>query len=321
MSSRGVLIRGIAAGLIGGGAVAIWFLLIDSSQGVPFRTPGLIASRLAGRQSVEVTPVLVGLYSAIHFSLFASVGAVMAWLVDRLPVSSGSLLGLVLGFLAFDVLFYGGPPLMGVDIVQELGWPEVLGGNLIGGLLIVGFVHLSVAAKPAEWWYVLDDPQARREGLLVGLTGAASVMLWFLIFDLLRGEPLRTPAAIGSALFLGAANVQQIDVTVVTVGGYLTLHVAVFTLAGLIASALVRQATDGRPFVLGGIVTFVALEAVFLGILAVVAEFLLEALSWWVVAGSNALATLAMGALLWRWHPVVRDVPPEPSEHRSAAAA
>ena len=42
---RGVVPRGIVAGLLGATALAFWFLIIDGSQGEPFRTPASGAQR------------------------------------------------------------------------------------------------------------------------------------------------------------------------------------------------------------------------------------------------------------------------------------
>ena len=62
MGRKRVLVEGIVVGLAGAAAVAIWFLLYDLAEGVPFRTPALLAAALfhglrdAG--ALTVTPVL-----------------------------------------------------------------------------------------------------------------------------------------------------------------------------------------------------------------------------------------------------------------------
>ncbi len=40
---RSAVPRGVVAGVLGATAIAFWFLIIDGSQGQPFRTPGFLA--------------------------------------------------------------------------------------------------------------------------------------------------------------------------------------------------------------------------------------------------------------------------------------
>ena len=45
---RGLVPRGVVAGVIGATALAFWFLVIDGSRGEPFRTPGFLGGALLG---------------------------------------------------------------------------------------------------------------------------------------------------------------------------------------------------------------------------------------------------------------------------------
>lgn len=141
------------------------------------------------------------------------------------------------------------------------------------------------------------------EGVAVGILGAAAVAVWFLLVDLVAGAPMRTPGALGSALFLGARTPAAVEVSGLTVGLYTLVHGAGFVLLGLVGAALLRAA-DRAPSTLALIVVgTVVLEVLFVGGVAIAAEFLLGLLAWWAVLGGNLLASLAMGILLLRWHP------------------
>ena len=59
-----------------------------------------------------------------------------------------------------------------------------------------------------------------REGITVGLIGAAVAMLLFLGVDLAAGAPLRTPAMLGNALFHGARGASEVAITTPVVLGY-----------------------------------------------------------------------------------------------------
>ena len=45
--------------------------------------------------------------------------------------------------------------------------------------------------------------QIIRDGAVAGALGAATVAIWFLLFDFSRGSPLETPALLAVALFHG----------------------------------------------------------------------------------------------------------------------
>lgn len=141
------------------------------------------------------------------------------------------------------------------------------------------------------------------EAFRVGLVGAVAVAVWFLFVDLLAGMPFRTPAALGSAIFLGAGSPEEVVVSFTTVGLYTLVHGVLFVLVGL-ALVVVLRAADRTPTVLAGFVLLVAvLEALFIGGVAIVAQFLLGMLAWWAILGGNAVAALAMGTILWKDHP------------------
>lgn len=302
----GVVSRGVVAGILGAVAMAFWFLLIDGSQGEPFHTPAFLASALLGRESVNVTFGLVVLYTAIHFAAFVGVGVLVSWLMSKISAVPSVLLGLVLGFALFDIVFYLSVTITGVDVVAEIGWPAVLAGNLIAGVVLMGFLHLTGATRPVTWWEVAAEHRVVREGVVAGLIGAVVVALWFLIFDLMGGRPFFTPAALGSALFLGASGLDAVSITFVTVAGYTIVHVSAFVVTGFIVSAIAVEAEEAPALVIGAVMLFVAFEAFFMGLLAMVAEFLLGALAWWTIAVGNVLAAVTMGWYIWMKHPKLR---------------
>lgn len=146
-----------------------------------------------------------------------------------------------------------------------------------------------------------------QDTLLTGLVGAGIVALWFLLLDLMRGQIFFTPAALGSAFFLGARGIEDVEVTAATVIGYTLVHIVAFLAVAFIAVQLMRAAEREPRAWLGVVLLFVTLEVFVLGMLSIVASWLLEALSLWTVAIANVLAALAMGAFLWRAHPAMRE--------------
>ena len=303
----GVFARGILAGVVGATALALWFLIIDGSQGQPLRTPAFLANALLGAEGIEMGGFgPVALYTLLHFGGFIVVGLIVSWLLTHIETTSPVLLGLVLGFGLFDLVFYGSVVVTGVNVVEALGWPEVLSGNLVAGVCLMGVMHLTGATRPVHWWVTLYQNQVVREGMVAGLIGAAVVAGWFLLFDIARGRPFFTPAALGSTLFLGAGSVDEVVLSGVTVLGYTVLHVAAFLVTGFLAAGIAVAADEQPPLVLAAVLFFAVFEAFFMGALAMLAQFLLGALAWWSIAVGNLLAAATMGWYLWTHHPRLR---------------
>lgn len=145
------------------------------------------------------------------------------------------------------------------------------------------------------------------EGFLVGMAGATAVALWFLFVDLVNGVPFQTPGSLGSALFLGTREAGEVVINTTTVGLYTLFHGAIYTAVGLGATALMRAADNSPSLVALVILAAAVLEALFLGFVATLAEFLLSHLAWWAVLGGNIMAAVAMGSLLLRWYPRVAE--------------
>jgi hypothetical protein len=156
------------------------------------------------------------------------------------------------------------------------------------------------------WWEGLSQNQVVREGVVAGLLGAAVVAAWFLIFDLARGQPLFTPAALGSTLFLGAGSVDEVVLSPLTVFGYTVLLLGAFIATGFLTAGIAAAADEQPPLILAAVLLFAVFEAFFMGSLAMVAEFLLGTLAWWTIAVGNLLAALSMGWYLWMHHPKLR---------------
>ncbi len=98
-------------GLIGAGAVALWFLLIDTIAGQPFATPSILGQVILFGQSAPTigTPdwPAVAAYTGLHIAAFLVFGALvtkLVFLADRFGIFR---FALVMLFVAFEVMFYG----------------------------------------------------------------------------------------------------------------------------------------------------------------------------------------------------------------------
>ena len=310
--------RGLVAGVAAATVLALWFLVIDGIAGRAFHTPAFLARLLLGGEERTLDAGQIAIYTVLHYAAFMAVGAVVAWLMNRFRVLPGLLLGLILGFLLFDLLFYGSLWLTGTDVVGYLGWTPVLVGNAIAGVTLVGVIILLSPQPYVSWGEVLRQHEVVREGLIVGLIGAVVVAVWFLIIDLVAGRIFFTPAALGSVVLGGATDAASVQIDALNVLGYTALHIAAFLVTGLVAAGIIAYAEDRHPYVLlGAVLLFVTFETFFIGLLTVVAQWLLELIPWWSIAVGNLLAALAMGGYLWRRHPALATALGDPELERN----
>lgn len=303
----GTTARGAIAGFLGATTLAVWFLIIDAIRHEPFHTPTLVASALLNLDAAQPSTLLIALYTVFHFAAFIAVGIVVTWLLEKATIPPVFLLGFVLGFLLFDLIFYAGVIMTGTNVVRQLGWPTVLTGNILAGLAMMRYLYWVSPGERENLRDVLRAHRTIREGLIAGVVGAFAVMVWFLVIDLVNSRALFTPGALGSALFFGARGVSEVQITPETVLGYTGLHVAAFVLVGLLASALVEGARREPHLLLGMVLLFVVLEVLFLGLVAIAAAWLLDAIRWWMIVVANLVAAIAMGGFLLYEHPEVRE--------------
>ena len=103
--------EGVLVGLLGGGAVALWWVIVDLLQGTPFATPNAFGQLFVeGNRPLaqgELDAGSIVAFLAAHFAMFAVLGIVLIRLVhlasERWELRMGLWLGIVLtaAWLAF----------------------------------------------------------------------------------------------------------------------------------------------------------------------------------------------------------------------------
>jgi len=302
-SVQEVIVQGVTGGILAGLVVALWFLVADAMAGQPFRTPALLAGALLHTQFPQPTFRLVAAYSVLHFGVFAALGVAMARVSAAFAAPHRLLLGVAFGLVLQEVVFYAGLLFSGVSLLQLVPWPHVFGANIASGLALMSYLHYAERdPRPFGPASLREHPLLMR-GLVTGLIGAAAVAVWFFGLDLAVGTPLRTPAALGSALLLGASGPATVPVTLGLVVTYTVVHVAAFIVAGVVLVALAEQVERVPAMALLVVLAFIVMEALFVATLAVGADWVLGTLGWWSVAVGNLVAVGAMGWQVWRTHP------------------
>jgi hypothetical protein len=147
-------------------------------------------------------------------------------------------------------------------------------------------------------------------GWISGFIGASVLALFFFVIDVAEGRPLWTPAALGSALFLGQRLAPDAHAPLALVAGYTAIHFLVFAALGLITAAILSEpprkpGTLGLFAIGGGI--FAACELSFLAFAWFFSPTLMSDLGVARITAANAFAATAMTAFIVHRTPLEQD--------------
>ncbi len=138
------------SGLLGAGAVALWFLLVDMARGTPLRVPSALGHLLfhaAGAAGTEGQNAHVLAYSVFHIAAFVTVGVVAAALLRYSERQPSLLVGGFMLFVVFEAWFYGITSVLAQSRTLGLpSWYMVLGGNLIAALVMGRYLRRAYPA-------------------------------------------------------------------------------------------------------------------------------------------------------------------------------
>jgi hypothetical protein len=151
-----------------------------------------------------------------------------------------------------------------------------------------------------------DVVRLYQEGMIAGVIGAATVAVWFLILDAIRGQPLWTPTVLGTALFrrgAGLGDAATLPVSFEMVGMFTWVHGLVFAALGGIAARLLGLADRNPNFGFGILLLFVVFQFGFTAAAMLFAAPVLHALTWPAILAANLLATAAMALYFHLRHP------------------
>jgi len=303
---NGRIAHGGVGGILAGLTVALWFLVVDSLAGRPFHTPTVLAGAFAGYDITTPTLRVVAVYTVVHLAVFAMLGAAVAELIAALRLPPRLLLGVLFGIVAQELVFYTGLLLTGTSRVALVPWPHVIAANVLSGFVLMTYLHRAQRDEHPLGVAALRGHPLLARGLVTGLIGAGSVALWFFLLDVAAGHPLRTPAALGSALLFGASNVEGVPLNLGAVAAYTVVHVAAFAVAGTLFVAIAEQVERVPALALLVVMAAIVLEAIVVGVLAFGAQWVLGTLGVWSVLVANVLAVALMGGYVWQTHPLLR---------------
>lgn len=100
----------------------------------------------------------------------------------------------------------------------------------------------SMAPVPSER-RDLDPAEFRKHGMIAGLLGAAVLAGWFLILDLLRGQPLATPTFLARVVLSGGASetFQSVEGSIGPTVVFTIVHALAFAVIGVTVAEFLRR--------------------------------------------------------------------------------
>jgi hypothetical protein len=150
--------EGIVAGLLGGLAVALWFLVVDVAQGRPLYTPSILGTALFGRgawpASLESMPPsleMAAMFTWVHLLAFAVIGVVVSKLIAMIEAHPSLGFGFVLLFVLLEAGFTAAVMIVAAPVLRALTWPAILVANLLAAAVMAGYFwlrHPRMAMRP-----------------------------------------------------------------------------------------------------------------------------------------------------------------------------
>jgi len=293
------------SGALGGSVVALFFLVVDVMDGQPLFTPSLLGGALfhgvAAEDAAKVQLDAVAYYSLAHIVAFFALGTAFAWLVHEAELHSRHpVVVLLVLFAILEVGFFAVAPLALSGVVARLGIARIAIANLLAAGMMALFFLLSHRTRA---WQHLKHTRADLlfDSFYSAAIGGSAVALFFLVVDLLDGQPLFTPSLMGSVLFHGDTAAEVTKVRLDAVAYYSIVHIAAFGVAGALISWLVHgvELRSRHPLVVL-LVLFVTLEVFFVATTSVAMPGVITRLGISRLGGANLLAA-GMITLFFVW--------------------
>ena len=146
-----------------------------------------------------------------------------------------------------------------------------------------------------------------RQGMIAGMLGYAVVAVFFALFNVIEGRSIfHTAAVLGSFLFYGARDVDQVSLAAGPVLSYNGVHLLVFLAFGVVAAWLADLSERGPHFWYLAAILMITFSFHLFGLLLGVSATLGAEIPAWSLIVSGFLGSAAVAAYLLWSHPALR---------------
>ena len=143
------------------------------------------------------------------------------------------------------------------------------------------------------------------DGAIAGLIGAVVVAVWFLLFDLIRGHALETPALLAATILHGSHSHEVHHGLALLALEYSLLHFGAFITFGIAGGLLLEACETESSLLFSLVIFFVAFEVFFIAVVLFLGPNVMVELTWWGIIVGNLLATGAMLSYFFWRHPAL----------------
>lgn len=143
------------------------------------------------------------------------------------------------------------------------------------------------------------------DGAIAGLLGAVVVAAWFLIFDLIRGHALETPALLAATILHGSHSHVVSHGLALLALEYSLIHFGAFITFGIAGGLLLEACESESSLLFSLVIFFVAFEVFFIAVVLFLGPNVMVELTWWGIIVGNLLATAAMLSYFFWRHPAL----------------
>jgi hypothetical protein len=149
------------------------------------------------------------------------------------------------------------------------------------------------------------------EGLAAGMFGGVAVILVFLAYDALQGDPFRTPSVLHALVLEGPEAARGAEGELGRAVGYVGLHLLVWLTAGLVSACLIHL-VERRPTI--WLLVLASVAAAFASVLWVEQALGVPGLGRFHLLAGALIGSGVMLTWLWWRHPEVLEPPDEAHE-------
>src|SRR5271154_1565138 len=140
------------------------------------------------------------------------------------------------------------------------------------------------------------------DGAVAGIIGAVVVAFWFLIFDVIRGHALETPALLAATILHGSHSHEVQHGLRLLALEYSLIHFAAFIAFGIAGGLLLEACETDSSLLFSPAIFFVAFDVFFIAVVLCLGPNVMVELTWWGIIVGNLLATGAMLSFFF-WRP------------------
>lgn len=160
------------------------------------------------------------------------------------------------------------------------------------------------------------------DGLVSGLVGYATVVLFFAVLNVMQGRSVfHTAALLGSHLFYGLESPAELVIAPGPVLAFNGLHAVLFLGAGFFMAYLAELAERVPQGWYLVVILFLIVMPHVIGLPIWFTEPIQAEIPLWYVVAASSLAAMVMGGYLLAVHPRLRATLSEPGDEAAAAGA